>query len=95
MKSNLLRGLIGLNAVLLFMLAGNFRASVAQAQIHRPADYLMIPFQLQEGITEAVFIVDTGTGTLGAMSYDDSSGQLTVMPPINLTPIFNSATPPR
>ncbi|MGA3067325.1 MAG: hypothetical protein ABSF29_10805 [Tepidisphaeraceae bacterium] len=96
MKSKVFWGLIGLNAVLLFMLAGNFRGAAAQAQVvHRPGDYLMIPCQLQEGITEAVMIVDTENGSLGAMSYDDSSGQMTVMPPITLAPIFNSALPSR
>jgi hypothetical protein len=93
MKSILFWGLLGLNAVLLFMLAGNFRP--AQAQVRRPGDYLMIPCQIQEGITEPVFIIDNSAGMLGAMSYDDSNRVLTVTPPIALTPIFNSVAPTR
>jgi hypothetical protein len=95
MKSNLFWGLLGLNAVLMFMLAGNFRTATAQAQIRRPAEYLLIPCQMQQGLTEAVFIVDVSNGMLGAMAYDDGNRQLDVQPPINLTTVFNSATPSR
>ena len=95
MKSKLLWGLIGLNAVLLFMLAGNFRTAPAQAQIHRPADYLMIPCQFQDGISEGVVIVDATSGMLGAMTYDEGNRALSVQPPINLTNVFSAAGPQR
>ncbi len=95
MKSKLLWGLIGLNAVLVFMLAGNIRTQPAEAQIHRPADYLMIPCQFQEGISEGVCIVDSTSGMLGAITYDDGNRVLSVQPPISLTNVFSAAAPQR
>ena len=92
MKSSVLWGLIGLNALLLFIYVGHF--SPAQAQVHRPSDYLLIPGELQQGLTEGVYIVDTTNGFLGAMAYDDTSHQLQVMPPLNLNQLFSGAGVP-
>ena len=95
MKSKLLWGLIGLNAILVFMLAGDFRASPAEAQVHRPADYVMIPCQFQDGVSEGVCIVDATNGLIGAMTYDQGNRILSVQPPVNLTNIFSIAAQPR
>lgn len=95
MKSSVLWGLVGLNAVLLFMFIGQFsRSNIAAAQVRRPSDYLLIPGELQQGLTEGVFIVDTNNGMLGAMAYDDTSHQLQVMPSINLNTVLNGAGVP-
>jgi hypothetical protein len=91
MKSKLLWGLIGLNAILVFMLAGNFRTAPAEAQVHRPADYVMIPCQWQDGISEGVCIVDATNGMLGTLTYDEGNRILSVQPPINLSNIFSLA----
>jgi hypothetical protein len=95
MKSKLLWGLIGLNAVLVFMLGGNFRLATAQAQIKRPADYVMIPCQFQDGLNEGVCIVDASSGMLGTMTYDDSNRILSVQTPINLMDVFSAVAPQR
>lgn len=92
MKSTVLWGLVGLNALLLFIYIGHF--SRAEAQVRRPSDYLLIPGELQQGLTEGVYIVDTTNGFLGAMAYDDTSHQLQVMPGINLNQIFTGAGVP-
>jgi hypothetical protein len=92
MKSTVLWGLVGLNAVLLFVFAGSFnRVSPAQAQLRRPGDYLMIPGAISGGSTSLVYIIDATTGKLGAMAYNDSSHTLETMPPIDLNRIYTIA----
>ena len=94
MKSTVLWGLVGLNAVLLFLFAGQFNhVSMAQAQIRRPADYLLIPGEVSGGSTSLVYIIDSTNGQLGAISYDDSSRTLQTMPEIDLTRIYSSVAP--
>jgi hypothetical protein len=92
MKSgNVLWGLLIFNAVLLCMFIGQFgRPSVAQAQSHHPPDYLMVPGEISGGPTEMVYVVDLTNGSLGAVTYDDASRTLQVMPPINLNAVFDS-----
>lgn len=90
MKSTVLWILVALNAILLFLFAGQFnRLSTAQAQFRRPSDYLMIPGQLNTGPPSLVYIVDTTNGRLGALAYDDSSHTLMTMPAIDLNRIYN------
>ena len=94
MKSTVLWGLVGLNAVLLFLFAGQFNhLSPAQAQLHRPADYLLIPGEVTGGSTALVYVIDSTNGQLGAISYDDSSKTLQTMPEIDLNRIYNSVAP--
>jgi hypothetical protein len=89
MKSTVLWALVGLNAVLLFMFAGQFNhLSTAQAQFRRPADYLLIPGEVNGGSTALVYIIDSTNGKLGAMAYDDPSRTLQTMPPIDLNRIY-------
>jgi hypothetical protein len=95
MKSRVLWGLVGLNAVLMLMLVGHNKTANAQVQMSRhPADYLMIPGEVQGGATELVYLVDTTNGLLGAISYDDTSKNLQMMPSINLNTLFNPPPPP-
>jgi hypothetical protein len=92
MKSTVLWALVGLNAVLLFLFAGSFnRLSPAQAQVHRPADYLLIPGEISGGSTGLVYIIDSTNGRLGAMAYDESSRILQIMPEIDLTRVYSAA----
>jgi hypothetical protein len=92
MKSTVLWGLVGLNAVLLLLFAGQFnRLNTAQAQIHRPADYLLIPGEVNGGSTALVYIIDSTNGRLGAMAYDESSRTLKTMPEIDLNRIYSAA----
>jgi len=92
MKSTVLWGLIGLNAVLMFMFAGGFsRPNTAHAQLRRPGDYVLIPGRISGGDTSLVYIIDATNGKLGAMGYDDSSHQLMTMPSIDLNRIFSIA----
>jgi hypothetical protein len=97
MKSRVLWGLVGLNAVLLLVFAGRFvkpNTAEAQAQLRRPADYLMIPGDVQGSPTELVYVIDTTNGILGAMAYDDGSKTIQMMPSINLNAFFNPAPKP-
>ena len=94
MKSTVMWGLIGLNAVLLFLFASGFnRASTAQAQaaFRRPADYVLIPGRVNGASTSLVYIIDATNGKLGSMGYDDSTHQLVTMPSMDLNRIFSLA----
>jgi hypothetical protein len=93
MKSTVLWSLVGLNAVLLFLFAGQFNhLNSAQAQaFRRPADYLLIPGEVTGGSTGLVYIIDSSNGRVGAMAYDDSSRTLQTMPPIDLNRVYSVA----
>jgi len=94
MKSTVLWGLIGLNAVLICIFAGGFnRTSAARAQLRRPPEYLMIPGEVNGGSTALVYIIDVDHGLLGAMAYDDSSHTLQTMPSIDLNRVYMVAAP--
>ncbi len=96
MKSTVLWALVGLNAVMLFLFAGSFnRLSTAQAQVHRPADYLLIPGEISGGSTGLVYIIDSTNGRLGAMAYDESSRVLQIMPEIDLNRVYSAAAADR
>jgi hypothetical protein len=90
MKSTVLWALVGLNAILLFLFAGQFNhLSTAQAQVRRPGDYLLIPGEINGGSTALVYIIDSSNGRLAAMAYDDSSRTLMTMPAIDLNRLYN------
>lgn len=89
--SGVLWGLIGLNMVLVFMyMWQGTSAGPAAAQTHKPYDYLMCPGEISGGPTEIVYIVDTTNGALGAVTYDDASKTLQVMPAINLNAVYDA-----
>jgi hypothetical protein len=56
----------------------------------RPADYIMIPGEIQSGSQAVVYIVDTTNGQLGAMAYDDAQHRLDTMSPIDLGRVFQA-----
>jgi hypothetical protein len=96
MKSTVMWSLVGLNAVLLFLFAGQFNhLGTAQAQVRRPSDYLLIPGEVNGGSTAYVYVIDSTNGQLGGIYYDDSSRTLQVMPQIDLNRIYNNVTLPR
>ena len=74
MKKQILWALAGLNVLLVMTLAGRLSSdNTAMAQgVKRPSDYVMIPGEVSGGSSAVVYIIDTGSGQLGAMTYDDS-----------------------
>jgi hypothetical protein len=96
MRNRILWGLVALNVLLLATLVarlGGENAAVAQAP-HRPSDYIMIPGEVNGSASAIVYMIDTGAGQLGAMTYDDSRKELNTMPPIDLARVFQSGAPP-
>jgi hypothetical protein len=89
--NGVLWGLIGLNALLamLFVWQGG-KPHIASAQFRHPPDYLMVPGEVSGGPTEIVYIVNTTDGSLGAVTYDDNSRTLQVMPAIDLNAVFDA-----
>jgi hypothetical protein len=95
MKKRILWALAGLNVLLVMTLAGRLSSdntAVAQG-VKRPSDYVMIPGEVTGGSSAVVYLIDTGNGLLGAITYDDSAKQLNTMPPIDLARVFESGAP--
>ena len=90
MKKPVLWSLVLLNAVLagafLFRL---FPDNAAHAQANRrPGDYVMIPGALGAGSAAIIYVLDTSTGQLSAMSYDEPRNDIAMMAPLNLSRVF-------
>jgi len=91
MKSRILWALVVLNALLLVTLVARYSGdNTAVAQVHRPAEYIMIPGEVGGGTSAVVYIIDSTNGLLGAMTYDDSRRELNTMPPIDLSRVFET-----
>jgi hypothetical protein len=91
MKSAMLWALGALNVLLAAVLINKYVPSqTAHAQVGRPSDYLMCPGQLNGISNGVVFMIDTSKGELSAMSYDDTNGQLSPMPKIDLNQVFRA-----
>lgn len=91
MKSRILWLLLGLNLGLVLMLVlGALPEKTAMAQrVMRPNDYLLIPGAISSSDQGVVYIVDTSTGALGAMTYEDANHRLITMPYIDLNRVFS------
>ena len=99
MRRRLLWALIALNLLLAITLIaritpGGAGENAALAQVRRPADYIMIPGEVNGGSTAVVYVIDTSNGLLGAMAYDDSAQRLDTMPPLDLSRVFEIGGPP-
>jgi hypothetical protein len=90
-KSRIIWGLVWVNVALLLALALKLTSPGAMAQVARPGNYLMIPGEVVGGSFAVVYIVDTGQGRLTALSYDDTAGRITTMPPLDLNQLFQAA----
>jgi hypothetical protein len=91
MERRLLWALVVVNVLLAASLALRFgRENTAVAQVHRPADYVLIPGEVAGGASAVVYMVDTTNGWLGAMAYDDARNVLNTMPPIDLARVFQT-----
>jgi hypothetical protein len=95
MRSKALWALVALNAVLLAFLVAQWlkpNAAMAQAQLARPSDYVLIPGTVQGNPAQIVYMIDTQNGWLSARSF---SGQLMIdMPPIDLNRLFSQQPAP-
>ena len=95
-KRRILWALAGLNVVLLVTLIARVSGestAVAQAPARRPSDYVIIPGEVTGSASAIVYMIDTGNGQLGAMTYDDSRKELNSMPPIDLSRVFEGGAP--
>lgn len=93
MKSTVLWTLVLLNAALV----GTFvfrlfpdNVAHAQANARRPGDYVLIPGELSGGSNAIVYILDTSTGTLSAMSFDEPRNEINMMSPLDLARVFEA-----
>lgn len=91
MKSTLLWALVALNALLLAGVIGKFvKPNTAMAQGRRPSDYIMLPGEVAGVGSAVIYIIDTGNGQLGGMTYDDANKRIDVMPSIDLNRVFDA-----
>jgi hypothetical protein len=94
MKSTVLWALAVLNVLLLALFISRLtRDNVAQAQLRRPGDYLMVVGDVTTSAAQVVHVIDSTNGLLGAMSYDDAARRLDVMTPIELNRVFEGGVP--
>jgi hypothetical protein len=95
MRSKVLWALVALNAVLFAFLIAQWlkpNAAMAQAQLARPSDYVLIPGMVQGNPAQIVYMIDTQNGWLSARSF---SGTIMIdMPPIDLNRLFNQQPAP-
>jgi hypothetical protein len=94
MRSKAVWALIALNALLLSTLIGQWlkpNAAVAQQQIPRPSDYILIPGVVQGSPADIVYVIDTQNGLLSARMYDGQA--LQDMAPIPLAKYFQQGGP--
>ena len=71
MKQRILWTLVVLNVALAVSLVLRFtHDDTANAQVRRPADYILVPGEVTGGASEVVYMVDITNGWLGAMAYD-------------------------
>src|SRR5438046_4163924 len=90
MNNRILWALVGLNVLLAVTLAMRLTEKSAVAQARRPADYILIPGEVNGGASAVVYMIDTTNSLLGAMVYDDAAKQITTMPPIDLAHVFQT-----
>jgi hypothetical protein len=95
--------LVLLNAVLAGSLVFQLfpdNAALAQAVGRRPGDYILIPGTVTGGSSAVVYVLDTTSGALSALSYDQPRNEINMMPQIDLARVFedgaaNSTRKPR
>jgi hypothetical protein len=96
MRYRILWALAALNVLLVMTLAARLSSdNTAMAQAKRPSDYVMIPGEVSGGSSAVVYMIDTGSGQLGAMTYDEGQKQLNTMPPIDLARVFEGGATDR
>jgi hypothetical protein len=98
MRSKVVWALVALNVVLLGSLVAQWlkpNAALAQAQVPRPSDYILIPGSVQGNPAQVVYMIDTTNGWLSARTFTGQA--LLDMPPISLNRYFNqtAAQPPK
>src|SRR5271154_3131640 len=89
-KSRIIWALLWLNVALLIGWALKATSPTAMAQLRRPSDYLMIPGEIVGGDDAVIYVLDTTQGRLTAVSLNNSTGQLSVMPPIDMNQTFQA-----
>ena len=91
-KTLALVGLIVLNLALGLSLLGQFaRPNTAEAatQVGRPSEYLMIPVRPVGLTQDVVAVLDTETGNLSVIGFDQGQGEIVFQPPLRLSQLFN------
>lgn len=89
-KTKILWALAWINILLLVVLLVRVGDSRAYAQVRRPSDYLMLPATLQGNANGVVYVIDTSTGALSGLMYDDARRVMVPMPPIDLNRVFSA-----
>ncbi|HZZ43082.1 MAG TPA: hypothetical protein VFE58_09095 [Tepidisphaeraceae bacterium] len=94
MKTMILWGLVGLNALLLGVFVSHYlheNAAVAQVPAAGgPGEYIICPGAVTGLASEVVYVIDTLNGQLGAISYDMNGNRLSMLPGVDLNRTFQS-----
>jgi hypothetical protein len=88
LKSTLIWSLVWVNVALLVGWAFKLTSPAAQAQFRSKGSYLMIPGAIQSGSGSAIYILNTDSGALGAIFFNESLGRMEQMRPLDLNSEF-------
>ena len=89
-KSAALCALVALNVLLAVVFVNRQTPdNTARAQA-RPSDFLMVPGTVTGVSTGVIFIVDTSTGQLSAITYNDTRDAVVPLPKIDLNQVFKA-----
>jgi hypothetical protein len=89
-KSALMWALVWLNVALLVGWALKLTSPQAAAQFRSRGNYLMIPGAVQTANGSAVYVVNTDTGVLGGIFFNDNANRMYKLRPIDLNAAFQS-----
>ena len=77
-------GAMGLNLV-----SGMIADNTAEAQVARPSEYMMIPSRVSNLSGELLYVLDTQSGDIVAVAYDQTSRSMQTTAKIRLGQAFN------
>ena len=88
LKSALMWAMIWINVILLVGWAIKLTSPQASAQFRQRLNLLMIPGAVQTGNGSAIYVVNTDNGSLAAIFYNEGTGRMEPMRPIDLNAAF-------
>jgi|GEM_PF-2148707 len=91
MKQTMIWSLIWFNVVLLLGFALKQTSRVQAQAFQRPPDLLMVPGQLAGG-QGVVYVVNTTTGDLSYITFNDANNRITAMRPLSLVNAFRAVS---
>jgi hypothetical protein len=81
---------VALGTTFVFRLFPDNTAHAQAAAARRPGDYIMIPAALGAGSAAIVYVLDSSTGQLSALNFDDPTSEINMMSSLDLSRVFTA-----